>query len=82
MVEKIKGNSQILFVVISALINNGRWLAVGGALLDGKKWQLNPDPWKLDNDYKLWFFDNKSLCDLKWDPLEVQTGNEQIGRFF
>ena len=41
------------------------------AVLEGKKWQVNPDPGKLDNDCKLWLFDNKPLHDLEWDPLEV-----------
>ena len=55
----------------SALSDNGRWLAVRVAVLEGKKWQVNPDPGKLDNDCKLWLFDNKPLHDLEWDPLEV-----------
>ena len=39
--------------------------------MEGKKWQINPDPGKLETDCKLWIFDNKPLCDLEWDPLEV-----------
>ena len=32
---------------------------------------MNPDPKTLDHDCKIWLFDNKPLCDLEWDPLEV-----------
>ena len=41
------------------------------AMLESKKWQVNPDSGKLDNDCKIWLFDNKPLCDLERDPLEV-----------
>ena len=32
---------------------------------------MNPDPKTLDQDCKLWLFDDKPLYDLEWDPLEV-----------
>ena len=56
------------------------------AVLEGKKWQVNPDLGKLDNDCKLWLFDNKPLvCDLEWDPLEVwwqKPGTNKLEGFF
>ena len=60
-------NEYRLWGTLSALSKNGQWLVV----LEGKKWQVNPNPGKLDNYCKLWVFDNKPLCDLKWDSLEV-----------
>ena len=68
---KCPSNEYRLWGNLSALSDNGRWLAVRVAVLEGKKWQVNPDPGKLDNDCKLWLFDNKPLHDLEWDPLEV-----------
>ena len=56
---------------LCALSDNGQWLAVRVAVLEGKKWQLNPDPGKLETDCKLWIVDNKPVCDFDWDPLEV-----------
>ena len=38
---------------LSSLTDNGRWLVVWVALLEGKKWQVKPDLRKLDNDCKL-----------------------------
>ena len=64
-------NHDRLWGNLSALTNNGRWLAMWVAVLEGKKWQVNLDPRKLDNDCKLWLFDSYPLCDLEWDPLEV-----------
>ena len=55
------------------------------AVLEGKKWQVNPDPRKLETDCKLWIFDKKPLCDLEWDPLEVwwqKPGMTKLERFF
>ena len=40
-------------------------------MLEGKKWQVNPDPGNLESDCKLWIVDNKPVCKLDWDPLEV-----------
>ena len=57
------------------------WVVV----LEVKKWQVNPDPRKLDNDCKLWLFDNRPLCDLEWDPLEVwwqKPGTNKLEGFF
>ena len=41
------------------------------AVLEGKMWQLNPDPNTLDHDCKIRLFNNKPLDDLEWDPLDV-----------
>ena len=60
---------------LSALMDDGRWLAMHVVVLEGKRWQLNLDVGKLDRDCKLWYFDNKPLCDLEWDPLEVWWQN-------
>ena len=68
---KCPSNEYRLWGNLSGLSDNDRWLAVRVAVLEGKKWQVNPDPAKLDNDCKLWLFDNKPLHDLEWDPLEV-----------
>ena len=64
-------NEYRLWVHLSALINNGQWLALLVAVLESKKWQVNLDPGKLETDCKLWIFDNKAICDLEWDLLEV-----------
>ena len=37
----------------SALTDNGQWLATRVAMLEGKKWQINPDHGKLKSDCKL-----------------------------
>ena len=44
-----------------------------------------PGPRKLEIDCKLWIFDNKPLCDLEWDPLEVcwqKPGTTKLEKFF
>ena len=44
-----------------------------------------PGPRKLEIDCKLWIFDNKPLCDLEWDPLEVwwqKPGMNKLEWFF
>ena len=42
-------NEYRLWGNLSALSDNGWWLA----MLESKKWQVNMNPWKLDNDCKL-----------------------------
>ena len=69
---------------LSALTDNGQWLAAQVVLLEGKNWQINPDPGKLESDCKLWMFD-KPLCDLEWDPLELcwqKRGTTKLEKFF
>ena len=64
-------NEERLWGNLSSLTDDGKWLAVRVTMLEGKRWQLNPDPKTLDQDCKIWLFDNKPLYDLEWDPLEV-----------
>ena len=70
-------NEYRLWGNLSALADNGQWLAVRVAVLEGKKWQVNPDPGKLESDCKLWIVDNKPVCELDWDPLEVWWQNQE-----
>ena len=71
---------------LSSLMDDGRWLVVRVAVLEGRRWQLNPESKAFDQDCKIWLFDNKPLIyDLEWDPLEVwwQTlGTNNLKKFF
>ena len=74
-------NEYRLWGNLSALTDNGHWLAV----LEGKKWQVNPNFGKLETYCKLWIFDNKPCRDLEWDLLEVwwhKPGTNELERFF
>ena len=65
-------NEERLWGNLSSLTDDGKWLAVRVAVLEGKRWQLNPNLGKLDRDCKLCLFYKKPLCGLEWDPLEVR----------
>ena len=68
---KCSTNEEHFWGNLSTLTYNGRWLAVRVTLLEGKSWQLNPDPKTLDHDCKIWLLNNNPLYDLEWDPLEL-----------
>ena len=50
---KCPSNEYRLWGNLSALSDNGWWLPVRVAMLEGKTWQVNLDLGKLDNDCKL-----------------------------
>ena len=68
---KCSTNEERLWGNLSALTDDGRQLPVRVAVLEGERWQLNPDLKTLDHDRKIWLFNNKPLYDLEWEPLEV-----------
>ena len=47
---KCTSNEDRLWGNLSALTNDGKWLAVLEAMLESKRWHLNPNPRKLDCD--------------------------------
>ena len=43
-------NEERLWGNLSSLTDDGRWLAMQVPVLEGKRWQLNPNPKTLDQD--------------------------------